>query len=502
MRTNLLWSMHGLRIRAGIHHPTRGWPRRLLPLFVGIVSACGCSQAGNESLARNADGGPRVVRITTVSGDSALPPACRGFQAESFPQLVAHPLDPMRLSMVYFQDGNLAAVGAASGDGGRSWWRAPISEASACSGGPASRSRLYNPLLTQGADGWVHYGASSGRVAVHSSADAAGVWGRGIEPGTLGSEDSAENLNLLTDPAAPERLRALWTEYDYPAPEPFPLFTATTLQTSLSVDRGRSFSAQQLVARAPLGRFIINARMARSSDGATLVCYDSVAAILLINAFTLTRTPFEMACTRSVDGRTWTAPVRAGPALFLPLPDPEGRETPGADAQGIAFSAKFDLATGSGGLAALVHADLVDGRGQLKLALSEDDGASWSATTVAIEREAAVFMPSVAIDGKGRIGLFWYDWTDDRYGDDALSTTAWFALSADRGLSWKTVRIAGPFDLRAAYEEGLEYDGGALGTYQDLIALPDGFAAAYTVGPPLSSDGRTDVQFARLAVDP
>ena len=37
-----------------------------------------------------------------------------------------------------------------------------------------------------------------------------------------------------------------------------------------------------------------------------------------------------------------------------------------------------------------------------------------------------------------------------------------------------------------------------IGVYQDLVAMPGGFGAAFTVGPPLALDGKTDVHFARL----
>lgn len=483
--------------------PPRAIPQLLVVVIVlaGAGLSCACDGVAVSVPAAEHAKAPGLVWTRVVSGPSALPEACRQQRAESFPQIVQHPLEPQRLSVVYFQDGNLSAVGAASTDGGHSWWRAPISDASACAGGPDRRDRLFNPLIAASADGWVYFGASHGRVSAHASVDAAGAWNRGVEPGTLPPEDSAENLNLLADPQQPGRVQALWTQFDYPAPEPFPLFTSSALRTSTSSDHGRTFGPDRQAARAPLGSLIINGRLARASDGAMLACYDSVPALMLINSFTLRRTAFSVFCTRSNDGEQWTTPVPAGPSVFLPLPDPEGVETAGAESGGIAFSAKFDLATGPDGMAALVHADLQDGVGQLKLALSGDGGRSWGPPAVVIERDAPLFMPAVAIDAQGGIGLFWYDWTRDRAGDEPLSTDAWFAWSADLGASWTVRHLAGPFDLRAAYDATLGYDGGALGAYQDLVAMSEGFGAVFTVGPPLATDGGTDVLFARLQAE-
>ena len=42
---------------------------------------------------------------------------------------------------------------------------------------------------------------------------------------------------------------------------------------------------------------------------------------------------------------------------------------------------------------------------------------------------------------------------------------------------------------------------GALGAYQDLVAMSEGFGAVFTVGPPLATDGGTDVLFARLLAE-
>lgn len=480
---------------------TGGTRAALTPLLLAsALAACGCSGPGTSAQGVPA-APPATLKLafsSTVSGDSALPETCKAKASEDFPQIVVHPIDPQILSVIYLQDGTRAAVGAASADGGASWWRAPILDASACSGGPAGRKRLLNPLLGSGADATVYYGNSSGHVVAHAALDAAGEWGSGVSPGQESDEDGSENLNLLGDATVPGKVTAFWTHFDYPLPPPYPVPQTTELRTAVSGDRGQTFSTPQTVVTSPPGRLIVNSRLARSSDGAMLACYDSVFIPDFVNNFTLERTTFDLHCIRSLDGQQWSAPAAAGTSIFLPLLDPEAQGIPGVD-QPIAYSAKFDLATGPQGLAALVHADLDEnGHGLLRLAQSADGGASWSEPVTVISREAAVFEPAVAIGPDGTLGLFWYDWSRDETGDAPLSTDAWFAYSADRGASWEIIHLAGPFDLRASYDAELQYDAGALGAYQDLVALADGFGVVFTVGPPLATDGLTDVRFVRL----
>lgn len=459
-------------------------------LMAAMLVACGSSI---ESQAVQADGASSFS--SSISGPSALPSACQDRHSEGFPQLVAHPVNGEQISAVYLQDGTRAVVGAASRDGGRTWQRAPISAATACAGGPPEREGAFNPLLAQGYDGRVYYGYSFGFTVAFAADDAAGSWNEGVSPGDY---DDSENLNLLADPVAPAKVYALWTHFTVLPVLGLPL--ASELRTAISADGARSFGAPRVVAASPPGRIIINGRLRRASDSALLACYDSVSLLDLPNAITLARTDFLVHCVRSTDGENWSAPVAAGPHVFLPLTDPEGRSTPGADPAFVSGSAKFDLATGPAGVALIVHADRdADGSGRLRLARSDDDGRSWSAPRDVITRSAAVFQPAVAIGADGGIGLFWYDWTSDQPGDGPLSTDAWFAGSRDGGATWTLRHLAGPFDLRAAHQDGLTYDGGALGAYQDLVALPGGFGAAFTVGPPLAQDGGTDVIFVRLA---
>ena len=438
----------------------------------------------------------QMTYTASISGPSGLPDACSAAQSESHPQLVTHPDDPDLLTAIYLQDGVTAAVVATSRNGGSTWERTPIPQATRCAGGPAERAVTVNPLLAGGPEGAAYFGNSwingvdqplpANSVVAHNLADPAG-------PGVAPEPGMGQNLALLVDEADPAVVNALWTHHDS-VPTPLAAIPAQTyVYAARSADGAATFASPVVVARPAPGNLAINVRVADAGDGALLALFDQVPFDKLANQLTGERTEFSVHATRSVDGgATWSAPVAAGRNVYMPIADPEG-------AGGKAGTYKFDLATGPAGLAVTVHADRdADGRGHIVMSRSDDHGATWSAPFDAIVRNAAVFMPAVAIDDAGTIAVTWYDWSFDIPGDDALSTDAWIAASADGGATWEITHLAGPFDLRAARQEGLPYDQTALGVYQDLVALRHGFGAAFTVGPPLASDGKTDVWFARL----
>lgn len=471
---------------------------RLLAATATILGATcsGCTPLEPAGTAGQARLQPSYT--AAISGPSGLPDACSAARSESEPQLVTHPDDPQRLTAIYLQDGIAAAVVATSTNGGSTWERTPIAQATRCAGGPAERAVTLNPLLAGGPGGAAYFGNSwingtdqplaANGVVVHALADPAGA---GVAP----ESGAGQNLALHVDRADAAIVNTVWTHHDT-VPNPVAIVPAqTAMYAARSTDHGRTFTPPVVVARPDPGKLIINVRVAEASDGALLGLYDQVPADRLPNQLTGERTELSVHATRSVDGgATWSTPVAAGRNVYMPLADPEG-------AGGDAGTYKFDLATGPDGLAVTVHADMgTDGRGRIVMSQSRDDGATWSEPFDAIVRPGAVFMPAVAVDDAGTIALFWYDWSFDVPGDEALSTDAWVAASGDGGATWAVTHLAGPFDLRGTYQDGLSYDGTAIGVYQDLVALDHGFGAAFTVGPPLASDGRTDVWFARLQV--
>lgn len=447
-----------------------------------------------------------VAYQAKLSGTADLPDACDGRRAELFPQVVTHPGSPRRLTATYFQDGQKAAVSAFSRDAGRRWSRSPVSSATSCSGGPSEREQLVNPLLAGGPGGVTYYGNSwTGQrsgvfaydIAVHRSTGFGDSWsvGRGPNAGTspvLPGGPYAQNVGLVADGANRDVVYAVWAGFDQvPNPATYAP-VANRIDSSFSVDGGRTFSAPVNVYTPPPDTYVINSRLYETSDGALLALFDTTPKAALVSNGPI---ELDVLASRSADGgRTWSIPVDAGDSIQFGFKNADG----GDRSYG---SAKFDAATGRGGRAVIAWATPRDGDGvgTIQIARSADDGTTWTPPEAAIRVRANLIQPAVALSPSGRIGLFWYDTRNDEPGDGELSADAWFASSARRGGSWQVRHLAGPFDLTASHDNSLAYDGDSgIGVYQDLVAMRRGFGAAYTVGAPLVDDGVTDVRFARI----
>jgi hypothetical protein len=448
----------------------------------------------------------RTAYASTISGPVDLPDACDGRRAELFPQLVTHPGSPRRLTAIYFQDGQQAAIGASSRSSGRRWTRTPVTSATACAGGPPEREQLVNPLLAGGPGGVAYYGNSwygkreglfAYDVTVHRSTAPGLGWTGGAAPnmGTspvLPGGPYAQNVGVVADPADPKIVHAVWAEFDQvPNPGTYAPITVR-LKASTSADRGKTFSDPVTVAEPPPDRYLINARLQLAANGALLAFYDTAQKSELANA----TVQLEALSSRSNDGgQTWSEPVHVGDPIQFAFTDPDG------DGGGAYGSAKFDSATNGKHRAAVVWATpKEDGTSTIEITRSTDAGRSWSEPTTAISVPAHLIQPAVTIGRRGRTGLFWYDTRNDKANDGELTADAWFASSNRSGRKWQTRHLAGPFDLRASYDpEVVAYDGvQGIGVYQDLVTMPRGFGAAYTVGPPLAKDGVTDVEFTRI----
>lgn len=136
-------------------------------------------------------------------------------------------------------------------------------------------------------------------------------------------------------------------------------------------------------------------------------------------------------------------------------------------------------------------ADIRSGRSQIMISHSEDKGGSWSTPIVVNDDQARVganagpddFMPSVAVNGKGVVGISWYDRRDS---PDNLGWWARFAASVDGGETFlPSVKVSkAPF--------ALDHD-------QDLLVYPvlsgGGLPADWGGGGPVETNlwvGRFD----------
>lgn len=469
--------------------------------WIVVVVTAGALVAGGSAPTAAREGAGWDGR-STISGP-ALPEWCHATRSEASPQIVRHPGEPELLTATFLTEGTLAAVAATSRDGGRTWAREALTPASRCSGGSEDHAILVNPQLAGGPLGAAYFGNSwlNGEeeplfrygVTVHGRDIPSSPWSDGTSPGR---GDRSQNLALVPDPAIPGIVTAVWTHMDQvPTSNLGPVWYAyatSELLAAVSVDGGRTFDVPHLAAVEP-GRMIVNVRAERTTDGAILAVYDSVPVTVYAGRVTGEAPVFRHHARRSSDGgRTWTAAADVGERQLSDLRDPEDPQ-----ATRVAGSYKFHLATGPDGAAAVVWAEpAADGRVAIRLTTSSDGGQTWASAATVLERRGA-FQPAVAIDDAGDLAILFYDWTRDVPGDAGLTTDVWLATRHGDATTWDVHHLDGPMDLRQARREGLDYDGLAIGVYQDIVGLPDGFGAAYTVAPPQAVDGGTDVRFAR-----
>jgi hypothetical protein len=200
--------------------------------------------------------------------------------------------------------------------------------------------------------------------------------------------------------------------------------------------------------------------------------------------------PARIAVARSTDGgRAWSPPVTAARFTYTVVQDPTGRSSVRATGQSISAAAGPD-----GSAYVAWTEDNPTGLSLLSVVRSPDGGTAWDEPVAVVRARAQPFIPMLAADRQGRIGVLWYQFRI-LSGSGRLDTDVWFAWSQDGGARWHPIRLAGPFDLHTA---PLTQEGDFLGDYEALVGLPAGFAAVYAQAQPQARTGPTQVFFSGL----
>jgi hypothetical protein len=469
-------------------------------LAAALALAAGCSDLVPPAMPF-----PHVGAALPISGESPFHDCSHGWRimldSEVEPSLAVDPDAPTGLVVAWQQDRNLrggalAILTATSADGGRSWETSKPS-LTTCAGGPYDLAS--DPAVSIGADRaylatiGIHLVGSESQpgldndVVVQTSTDRGRTWGPPEVVATTSDPlVSFDKETIVADPRTPGRAFVLWVEYTQPsADEP-----AKTNRTYVSRtnDGGGSWSTPTLVyVGADETQFH---QLMALGDGSIVDVF--------IQAPTLSDPPplaAKLLAVRSIDdGRTWSDPATVAEVMFTAATDPTGKDSVRGTGQGILAAAGPD-----GALYVCWAEQLAEGESFLAVVRSDDRGTTWSSPgRVVSTTTGQPFVPQVAVAGDGRVGVTWYQITGDETGDQ-LATEAWFAWSTNRGSSWQSLRLSGPFDLHTAK---LTDGGDFVGDYEGLVGLPGGFAAAYAVARPLSHSGPTDVFFSSIDLGP
>jgi hypothetical protein len=471
--------------------------RRWVAILMGVL-AWGWAIGASPALADPAS----VAPIQAVAGSTPFPGGCPPFSpepgtenAQYEPYAVADPADPRRLVAAWIQDGGLSNIVGVSGDGGQTWKRVLVPGVSHCTGG--NTGGAVDPWLAAGPDRTV-YMVSLGadlspgfpftnpktQVVVNRSTDAGSTWSPAV---AVQPEDGGyyDKPSITADPKIPGKVYAVWeTRSGLTGGTGVGMFAQTT-------DGGRSWSTPRMIydpgpLQYPHGNVI-----AVLPDGTLL----DVFGLLNNSPFasnTANVPDMEMAMRSSDGGRSWSSPITiASVPSRLPGKDDSAQQ------RLIALPLPSVAVDRAGTIYVAWHENPTPTAGRILLARSTDGGRTWSQPTTTAGPGAQAFLPSLAIEANGVLGLLWYDTRNDNAADNShLTTDVWFAHSHDAGRTWEQTHVAGPFDAFAGpdfFNQGHE-----IGDYIDLIPAPGGFSAIFTQAQPATRVGATNVFFSQI----
>jgi hypothetical protein len=377
-----------------------------------------------------------------------------------------------------------AAYGAAvavSRDRGVTWRESMLPGLTRCAGGPYELAS--DTWASIGPDGAAYVGALAVRpngrpdmaVTVSASIDGGARWAAPVVVSTANPRDALiDKPSILADPHRPGRVYAVWAH--------FVSRQSDQVGFARSDDAGRTWTAPVTIY-APTGEAQFNQLLA-PADGSLIDVFSEDAGGVPAGRA-------RVAAARSADGgATWSTPVTVATIALTRTTDPDR----GSSIR--SFGQAVTVALGRGWVYAAWFEDRTTGTSSISVSGSSDGGGTWSAPSTVVQESAQPFLPALAVAGGGALGATWYD-LRDAAGGPGLGTEVWAGVSADHGRTWRSRRIDGPFDLRAApIATGA---GPFLGDYEGLAGLDTGFATAYirTVasGPP----NHTQVAFTRFA---
>ena len=470
----------------------------LAVLAVGFTPHQASAQLTDISgLSSNPDGGDPADPLAVTACNGAPQTGVVYRNSETEPHLAVNPTDPENMIAAWHQDrwstGGGQSLGAAySFDGGDTWTQVII-PFTRCSGGDGSAAgdfeRASDPWISFSPDGTAHYMAlvfddtvSENGMVVASSGDGGVTWSEPVAIKLSPAQDPVfaslfHDKNTLTaDPLDPNLVYATWTLFRV---------GSTTLLFARSTDGGQSWGPPRPVNNfekvdpANLAVFRQGAQIVVLPDGTLVDAFFRILQHQVTGVLT-----FEQALFRSFDeGRHWEHldtvvsefddVTAVDPELGIPvrdageIPDVAVNRTTGA-----LYTVWQDGNANGAGLTGIF------------IATSTDGGSTWSAPVLANpgtpNPTVQAFLPTVAVNDAGIVGVLFYDFRNDVPGDAPLSTDVWLSLF-DADLAFQEERRLTPesFDLRQSVITGAR--GYFPGDYVGLDTADNDFVAAFTM---------------------
>ena len=450
-----------------------------------------------------AESGSPLVRVSGPSPITKCPvPLVGGTlyrQAEVEPHVAADPARPGALIGVWQQDrfsngGAQALVAGRSTDAGRTWNEVAL-PFSRCAPGGLPYDRASDPVVSIGPDGRAYTVGLSftpndlapsfttdDAIASATSTDGGRFWQRVriLDRDTNGDvQGSLDKEWVVADPTRPGLAYATWDHFTPNRDGSFHV-PARFARTS---DGGRTWSDPLTIAGLPTDEAAtIDTPVVDARTGAVYVFFN----------WTTPGNVDQLAFVRSADqGRTWTKPQAITPVGSVGVVDPNnGKLLRTGDSL---FSVATDPRTGRLYLAWQSGA-LNGGRyDESLLVTSGDQGRTWTSPKVVSTRTGGpAFLPTIAVNPAGQLGLTWYDFRKDNPATAALTTDVWFRTVSTTGSHVSDEQhLSGSFNFAAAPDAG----GRFVGDYQGMTTIGSRFHPFFAITNCLLScpANRTDI---------
>lgn len=423
---------------------------------------------------------PQVGAVTTppvtVSGATPFAPNCNGApqpgrlfpNSEVEPWVTANPRSPSNMVAVWQQDrwSNGGAQGNLTGvtfDAGRSWDVVESPPWSRCAGGNAQNGGDYE----RATDPWVSFsrGGTAYQMAlsidvsttppgllnvrdamlVSRSVDGGRTWGKIT---TLIADESPLRLNdknsLTADPTNSRFAYAVWDRLEIA--EDLQTFRGPTLFTR-TTDGGETWEPPRAIFDPGVNNQTIANQIAVLPNGGLVNVFDWIIQGQL-----------NVGVMFSNDkGRTWSEPQLVNALGTIGITDPfDGAPVRTGD---LVPDIAVDPRRGTRNIYLVWQDARFTGglRDQVVLVRSTDGGKTWTTPRrVSSNLGTQAFTASVEVNGRGHVGVTYYDFTRDSPTSSPLVTDHWLTVSTDRGSSFseREQQTALGFDMRIAPRTG------------------------------------------------
>ncbi len=429
---------------------------------------------------------------------SPLFPGGESYSTQLEPSLAVNPRDSSDLVASWF-DASYQLYGVAvSSDAGRTWRMMEVPGLARCTGAAGNVEEV-DEGLSFGPDGSAYLSAQANsadsdtsRILVARSVNGGASWSA---PALVSPPDGFNDKQrgpVLIDPYNPAQDYLAWRR----GRDDTGLVAGSDVFFSQTRDGGQTWSlpAPIYLGQAP-GEWDMHNTLFSTGRASLLDVFIRMHTQDWIpGANGAGAMPEEILALRSIDGgATWSAPRSLATTSYKYPVAADGEIIEG-------FPAVYSAQAPDGTVYSAWNDIISNSDSRIWITASHDGGSTWTKSAIVARIHGQAFLPAVAVDPGGVIGVTWYDTRNERAGSKQTTTDVWFAYSKHLS-DWRQIHLAGPFDMQtAATATFFGLSGRFVGDYTGLVGVPGGFAADFALAKPQAHVGQSSIFFARITL--